>query len=390
MAKITAARQVMTAGPGFHGGGVSNLYLRVRESGSRSWVFRWRHLGKPTDLGLGSPPDRGLGDARELAGQMRAAIVKGQHPATVLEAERPVVEEVSKTFRVYADEVVEAKKLGFKNAKHKAQWASTLKAYAYPTIGDKRPGEVTIGDLKTILEPLWATKTETASRLRGRIEAVIDYAAVIEGDDRRNPARWRGNLDKLFQAPRKVRSVKHHPAAPYAEVPTIMKALRQRPTMSAYVLRFSILTAARSTEARDARWCEIDTDGAIWTVPKERMKANRPHVVPLSAEALQVLELAKALKRPDSDRVFPGPQGGLISDVAINKTLKSIRPGVTAHGFRSSFREWGAECTGFQAGVLEAALAHTDANKVQAAYQRSNLLGLRRQIMKDWAEYLLT
>lgn len=390
MAKITAARQVMAVGPGFHGGGASNLYLRVRETGSRSWVFRWRHQGKPTDLGLGSPPDRGLADAREVAGQMRAAIIKGLHPASVLAAENPPIETAPKTFRLYAAEVVEAKKLGFKNAKHKAQWASTLEAYAYPTIGNKRPAEVTVGDVKAILEPLWATKTETASRLRGRIEAVIDYAAVIEGDDRRNPARWRGNLDKLFQAPRKVSAVKHHPAAPYAEVPAIMRALRQRPTMSAYVLRFSILTAARSTEARDARWSEIDLATGTWTIPKERMKANRPHVVPLSVEALEILDTVKSHKWPESDRVFPGPLGGLLSDVAVNKTLKSIRPGVTVHGFRSSFREWGAECTQYQAGVLEAALAHTDANKVQAAYQRSNLVELRKVMMKDWADYLLT
>ena len=223
--------------------------------------------------------------------------------------------------------------------------------------------------------------------MRQRIEAVLDYAAVHEGSDRRNPARWKGNLDKVLQAPRKVTKPKHHAAAPYIEVPAIVAALAIKDSTSALCLRFSILTAARSGEARGARWSEVDLKEKVWTIPASRMKAGREHRVPLSTEAVAILTSMQPRKLEECDLVFPGGRGGLLSDVAVNKTLHAEAPSFTAHGFRSSFREWGAETTSFPSAVLELALAHVDTNKVQAAYQRSDLFERRKALMTDWGKY---
>lgn len=369
--------------PGWHADG-GNLFLRVRESGTRSWFFRYKVAGRVREIGLGTPSDRKLKEVREVAALMRSALASNQDPAEVLKV--PEKQE-TKTFQAYAEEVVAAKKLGFRNAKHIQQWGNTLKAYAYPSIGDKLPSEITLADIKAILEPLWATKTETASRLRMRLEAVLDYAAVHEGTDRRNPARWRGNLDKVFQAPRKVRRVQHHAAAPYDKVPGLMALLKAKDSTSALCLRFTILTASRSGEARGAKWSEIDEKAKAWVIPPHRMKAGREHRVPLSEEALAILTEMKRRKIEGSDLIFAGPNGGLLSDVAVNKTLHAGMPDVTVHGFRSSFRQWGAETTGFPSAVLELALAHTNPNRVEAAYQRSDLYERRKDLMATWATY---
>jgi integrase len=255
-------------------------------------------------------------------------------------------------------------------------------------IGAKLPAEVSLADVKAILLPIWATKTETAQRVRGRIEAVLDYAAVHDlCDGTRNPARWKGVLDKVLPAPRKVATREHHAAAPYADVPSIMAALAGKSHVSALCLRFLILTAARSGEARGARWDEIDLDAATWTIPASRMKAARPHRVPLSAPALEILKTMRSLRRPEGDLVFHGDRGGVLSDVAVNKTLHSIAPAVTVHGFRSSFRVWCEEQTSFPRSVTEAALAHVNADKVEAAYQRSDLFERRRELMQVWGNY---
>lgn len=385
MARIRtlSARQIDTLPTGWHSDG-GNLYLRVRDSGSRSWVFRYKVAGKVVEIGLGSPNDRELKQTRDLAGKMRTALADGENPANILKAKR---DPAAMTFKAYAEELIAAKKLGFKNAKHIQQWGNTLASYAYPTIGDKLPNAVSLADVKAILDPLWAIKTETATRLRQRIEAVLDYAAVLDGEDRRNPARWRGNLDKVFQAPRKVTKPQHHAAAQYGDVPRIMAKLRERDSASALCLRFSILTAARSGEARGARWSEIDDEGKAWILPASRMKAGREHKVPLCDEVAEILDAMKLRKLRDNDQVFPGALGGLLSDVAINKTLHAIAPGVTAHGFRSSFRQWGAETTGFPSAVLELALAHTNPNKVEAAYQRSDLMERRKELMLAWGKF---
>lgn len=386
MAQINRLSDLKVKGklaPGWHADG-GNLFLRVRETGSRSWFFRYKIAGKVKEIGLGTPQTRKLKDLRELASKMRNAVANGEDPAEVLKApEQPG----AKTFKAYAEELIAAKKAGWRNAKHIQQWGNTLKAYAYPVIGDRLAADITLADVKAILEPLWATRTETASRLRMRLEAVLDYAAVHEGSDRRNPARWRGNLDKLFAAPRKVSPVRHHDAAPYEKVPALMASLQAKDSTSALCLRFTILTAARSGEARGARWSEFDEKAKVWVIPAERMKAGREHKVPLSDDALAILTTMKPRRVEGSDIVFPGPTGGQLSDVAINKTLHAILPDVTVHGFRSSFRQWGAETTSYPSAALELALAHVNKDKVEAAYQRSDLYEKRKNLMATWAKF---
>lgn len=393
---ILSARSAQTLGPGFHADG-GNLYLRVRDSNglpgkgshSRAWVFRFkdRARGKVREIGLGPLHSRSLAEARAVAEAMRRAIAAGADPADVLRP-APAADAPVKTFIDCAAELIEAKRPGWRNPKHALQWANTLRDYAYPVMGHKPPAEVALTDVKAVLLPLWATKTETATRLRQRIEAVLDFAAV-HGlcDGSKNPARWKGVLDKVFPPPRKVTAREHHAAADYADVPRIMAELSGKSHVSALCLRFTILTAARSGEARGATWDEIDMQNNTWTIPARRMKAARQHRVPLSAPVLAILETMAVLRRPGVDLVFPGARDGLLSDVAINKMLHGSAPHVTVHGFRSAFRTWCEEQTSYPRSVTEAALAHTNADKVEAAYQRSDLFDRRRALMRDWAEF---
>lgn len=386
---LLGARQVDTLGAGFHSDG-GNLYLRVKDTGARSWVFRYKAGGKGktdgkvTEIGIGSKDDRTLAQARELAGKMRTAIADGKDPRELI-VRRDVK---AKAFRDYAKELIESKKSSWRNLKHVKQWEATLLKYAYPTIGDKLPANVSLADVEKILVGVWNKKTETASRLRQRIEAVLDSAAVKEGEHgRHNPARWKGNLDTILPKPSKVADRKHFASAPYSGVARIMSELRDKDFVSAYCLRFTILTAARSGEARGALWSEIDLNAKTWTIPASRMKANTSHCVPLCDEALQILTKMQEWRTDDAERVFNGTKGGLLSDVAVNKTLHSIAPDVTVHGFRSSFRVWGAETTAFPSAVLEAALAHVNPNKVEAAYQRSDLFKRRIKLMAAWGKH---
>jgi integrase len=384
--RLLTTRQVDTLGPGFHPDG-ANLYLRVRDTGSRAFVFRYKRGGRHgtvVELGLGPTQDRSLKQARALAGRMRTALADGGDPAMVLVRRDPA----AKTFKDYALELIETKKTNLKSKKHIQQWGNTLEEYAFPSIGNKLPREIALEDVKAILKPIWSTKTETASRVRQRIEAIIDYAAVHEGTDARNPATWKGNLALAgFPAPHKATEVAHHAAAKYQDVPAIMAALREKDSTSAYCLRWTILTAARSMEARAATWSEIDLAAKLWAIPAIRMKASREHKVPLCDEAQEILKSAKLRKVKGCDLVFPGARGGLLSDVAVNKTLHAIEPDVTVHGFRASFRMWGAENTVFPSAVLELALAHTNRNKIEATYQRSDLVDLRRKLMVAWESY---
>jgi integrase len=296
----------------------------------------------------------------------------------------------------------------FRNAKHSAQWTSTLEQYAYSVIGDKRIGAISLVDIEAILRPIWSTKTETASRLRSRIEAVIDYAYVAEGIDRRNPAAFRGNLEhRGFGKPRKIAPVAHHPAAPYVDIPVIMAELRDLSSTTANCLRFTILTWARSSEARGARWSEISKDLRLWSLPAGRMKAHRAHEVPLCQEAQDILTLMRDRRPKDSDLVFPGPYG-VLSDVGLNKVLhglptvarlddESIKSGAragrrsaqgaTVHGMRSAARSWAAAQTEFAPFVAELALAHVNRDKVEAAYQRDRVLEKRRALLDAWGEF---
>jgi integrase len=383
---LLSARKAETAAPGFHSDG-GNLYLRVRDSNSRAWVFRYKAAGKVREIGLGPLHTRSLAEARQVAEAMRKAVAAGTDPADVIRVQ-PEPEEQAKTFEQCALEMIDAKRAGWKNAKHAQQWANTLRDYAFPAIGRKLPADVTLADLKAVLLPIWASKTETAQRLRGRIEAVLDYAAV-HGlcDGTRNPARWKGTLDKVFPAPRKVTAREHHAAAEYADVPRIVATLAGKAHVSAMNLRFTILTGARSGEARGALWDEFDLGTATWTIPARRMKAARPHRVPLSAPAVTILKAMLPLRRPGVDLVFPGGRGGLLSDVAVNKTLHAIAPDVTVHGFRSAFRTWCEEQTSYPRSVTEAALAHVNSDKTEAAYQRSDLFDRRRDLMRAWADF---
>ena len=374
---------VKTLPKGFHSDG-GNLYLRVKDTGARSWVFRYKQAGKVTEIGLGAVTSRTLKQARELATKMRTAIQDGKNPALLA---KTTSDPKILSFKECALGYIEIKRSGWRNAKHAQQWENTLEQYAYPSIGEKNPADITFADIKAILLPLWATKTETATRLRSRLELVLDYAAVHEGIDRRNPARWKGNLDKVLPQPKKVSKVIHHPAAPYLEVPNIMSQLRTKDSLSAYNLRFTILTASRSGESRGALWSEIDIANKVWTIPASRMKAEREHKVPLCDEALEILVIMKIWNIKNSNIVFNGSRDTSISDVAVNKTLRAIMPNITVHGFRSSFRVWGAETTSTPSAVLELALAHVNSNEVEAAYQRSDLFERRRELMAVWGNY---
>lgn len=290
--------QINSLPPGTHSDG-GNLLLRVRESGSRSWVFRYKQNGRASELGLGSTNDRTLAEAREIANDMRRAISRGQSPKEVLQVVKP-----SKTFSEYAVECIEQKKAGWRNSKHASQWINTLKQYAFPFIGDKSVTDIGVDDIKAVLNPIWKGKTETASRVRQRIEVVLDYAFLHEGIDKSNPARWKGCLDHVFAAPKKVSPVVHFNAIPYIKLPEIMQVLRAKTSMSAYCVRWIILTASRSSEARRMTWEEVDMDTRTWPVPSNRMKSGREHRVPLDDECMEILATLDQFKSVNNGVVF--------------------------------------------------------------------------------------
>lgn len=394
--KRLTVREVDTKPEGFHGDG-ANLYLHVRKptdaqrqignlAGSRAWVFRYKVAGKDVNIGLGGTASRSLKQARELAGQMRSAIADGRDPKTVLRARR---DPTAKTFEAYALALIETKKGGWKDAgKTAAQWKASLSQHVFPIVGNKLPREITLADVKAILTPLWTSRTEMGSKVRSRIEAVLNCAAVDEDDlARANPARWKGVLQNIgFPTPHKVTPPIHHAAAEYKDVPAIMAALREKDSTSANCLRWAILTATRSGESRGAKWSELKEPESMWEIPASRMKASRKHHVALCDEALEILASMKKRKVVDCDFIFPGAKGNKLWDVSVNKTLHAIDDTITVHGFRSSFKTWGTE-TRQDRDILELCLAHLNPNKVEAAYQRSELIELRRNVMMAWANY---
>lgn len=386
MGKMTA-RGAQTLGDGLHADG-DNLYLLVRNEGrARSWVFRYKVGGKTYQIGLGSFADRPLAEARKLAFELRNALANGEDPKRRLDNILGRKEEAP-TFAEAAARLIAAKRPGWRNPKHAAQWETTLREYVFPRLGRKRPADITVADVVAVLSPIWQTKTETATRLRQRIEAVIDYCAVHGWRDSDNPARWKGVLDKVLPKPERLKKRQHFAAAGYEELPAIMGALRQHKGIAALCLRFIILTACRSGEARGARWEEVDLERRIWTIPAERMKASRPHRVPLSDEAVAVLKEAAALRFDDNPYVFPGPNTGKpMWDVGVSKALHAVRPDATVHGMRAAFKTWAEEKSRYPSKVIEAALAHVMGDKVEAAYMRSDLFELRRQLMNDWARH---
>ncbi|HEX2554733.1 MAG TPA: integrase arm-type DNA-binding domain-containing protein [Microvirga sp.] len=380
-----SARQVATLTmPGRHADG-GNLYLVVDSSGARRWVFLFRWQGRLREMGLGSARDVPLARARELAAEARALTASGQNP---LEKRASAPSAVVPTFGTVADDVVTALAPAWRNEKHRAQWRMTLTKYAAP-LRDMAIDQVDTAAVLEVLAPLWSEKPETASRLRGRLEKVLDAAKAKGLRSGENPARWRGHLALLL--PKRQRLTRgHHAALPIDGMPDFMAELRQRDAVAAWALEFCILTAARSGEVLGARWLEVDLERRLWTVPRERMKAGREHRVPLSAAALEVLSRAGALRSDDSPFVFPGMRFGRpLSVMAMEMVLRRMgRTDVTVHGFRSTFRDWASERTGYPHEACEMALAHTIANKAEAAYRRGDLLERRRELMEAWAAFL--
>jgi integrase len=389
--RLSARSAATIAVPGYHrdGGG---LYLQVTQAGARSWIFRYTHQGRAREMGLGPLRLVPLAEARALALACRRQLHEGVDP---IEARRVKQAEACRaagamTFSEAADAYVAAHASGWRNAKHAKQWRSTLSTYAEPVFGSLPVAGVEIAHVMSALEPIWTGKTETASRLRGRIEAVLDWAAARGLRTGENPARWRGHLDHLLPARGRVARVVHHPALPHAEIPAFFAQLWAAPGTAALGLAFALLTASRTGEVIGARWKEIDQRAAIWIVPGERMKAGREHRVALSGPALLVLERAAQLRQ--SEWVFPGAREGRgLSNMAFLKLLERLGRGdITAHGFRSTFRDWVAECTDHPSQVAEMALAHSVSNKVEAAYRRGDLLERRRQLMVDWAAHCMS
>lgn len=373
--------------PGLHAvGGVSGLYLQVTASGARTWILRATMGGKRRDMGLGGYPDVTLAEAREKAREARAKIEQGIDP--ILERERALSllkaeQAKSMTFEAACRALIDAKSDEWRNAKHRAQWSSSLETYAYPVIGKLQVGDVGQAHVLSVLQPIWKDKTETANRLRGRIEQVLDWAKVRGFREGENPARWRGHLDKLLPAPAKIARVVHHKALPIDAMPGFMAALRQRKGIAPRALEFLVLTAARSGEVRGATWQEIDMDAAVWTVPAERMKAGKEHRVPLSPQALALL--AGLPRVHGIELVFPAPRGGLLSDTALTALMRRMELDAVPHGMRSTFRDWAAERTNYPREVAEMALAHTIGNAVEAAYRRGDLFTKRAEMMAEWA-----
>lgn len=374
------ARKVETAGAGRHGDG-RGLFLYVKPSGARSWVLRYQVQGRRRDFGLGPYPDVSLSMARDRAAEARRLIVEGEDPITKKQQAKP------KTFREAAVELIESKRPGWKSAKHAAQWTATLESYVFPKIGAVQVAKIETADVISTLTPIWAAKPETANRIRQRIEAVIDYASALGIRSGDNPARWRGHLDHLLPKPNKVRAVVHHPALPHAQIAAFMTDLAKREGVAARALAFTILTAARSGETRGMTWGEVDLDAKVWTIPAGRMKAAKEHRVPLTDSALALLG-QRAEGAPDDAVIFGSEvkPGKPISDMSMTAVLRRMeRANITVHGFRSTFRDWAGETTGFPREVIEAALAHSIKDKAEAAYARSDLFDKRRKLMEAWS-----
>lgn len=380
--------------PGLHFvGGVAGLAMQINDSGARSWILRATVGARRRDIGLGGFPDVTLAGAREAARTARAKIKEGIDPVEESKAKRSALvaaQAAAITFGEAAAKFIEAHESGWKNAKHAAQWSSTLETYAFPTIGKIRVSDIETAHVITILEKIWTTKTETASRLRGRIESVLDWATVRGYRKGENPARWKGHLDMLLPARAKVQKVEHHAALDYREVGAFMAELAKIEGMGARALEFAILTVARSGEVRGATWAEIDEKAGIWTIPAGRMKAEKEHRIPLTSTALALL--AKLPRIAGTDLIFPNSNEtpSALSDMTLTAVLRRMGVAVTAHGFRSTFRDWAGETTAYPREVIEHALAHQLKDKAEAAYARGTLFDKLRRLMADWAKHCAT
>ncbi|WP_460727331.1 tyrosine-type recombinase/integrase [Lysobacter rhizosphaerae] len=372
--------------PGRYSDG-DGLYFYVSRAGNRSWVFRYRDrvTGKLRDRGLGPARDVTLEQARAAARLARGELRSGVDPidtrrAQRLETARQRLQAV--TFGQCTDRYIETHRAAWRNAKHAGQWRATLDTYAAALL--PRPvAEIDDADVLQALEPIWASKTETATRLRQRIEAVLDWAAARQYRRGDNPARWRGHLDHLLPTPSKLKPHQPRAALPYADTPDFFQMLQEEAGMAPIALQLQILTATRPGEVVGARWEEFDMDNLTWTIPGERMKAGKAHRIPLSPQVVKLLEAVPHA----AELVFPGRLDKGMTTAALLKVLKTLRPGLTVHGFRSTFRDWAADMTAYPREVAEQALAHSLQDKTEAAYRRTDLFAKRALLMRDWARY---
>ncbi|HJW78232.1 MAG: tyrosine-type recombinase/integrase [Microvirga sp.] len=382
--RLSARTAATLSKPGRHSDG-NGLYLVVDPSGAKRWLFLFRWDGKLKEMGLGGLSTTPLIHARERALEARRVLAGGRNPIDARRAAEAARQSAA-TFGAFADELVKDLSHGFRNEKHKGQWVTTLATHA-AALRDRPLDQISTNDVLGVLAPIWQTKHETAVRLRGRIERVLDAAKAKGLRTGENPARWRGHLDKLLSKRRKL-ARGHLAALPYPGVPEFVAKLRERQAVAALALEFCIITASRSGEVFDARWDEIDRKAKVWTVPPERMKGGREHRVPLSERALEILDQVETIRT--SDYVFPGKlRAAPLSSATMHQVLRRMKiEDATVHGFRSSFRDWAGECTSFPREIAEAALAHVVGDKTERAYRRGDALEKRRKLMEAWSGFL--
>lgn len=407
--ELKALQVKRLSAPGRHavGGTPAGLSLNITETGARSWIFRVTVGAKRRHIGLGSFPEVSLAEARELALDLKRKVKDGVDPIAERQAERAALvatQKQSTTFEEAFDRYYEEKVQGeLKNAKHIKQWRSSLATYAFPILGRKSVATIAVEDVCAVLRPIWTTKNETASRVRQRIESVLDWSKVMGLREDENPARWKGNLQQLLPSPSKVQQENRYPAVALDDMASWFSTLKTRQGMAANALAFLTLTAARSGEVRGAQWHEMNLERGIWTVPAERMKANREHRVPLSRAASDLLRTLPRMQ--DCPFVFPSPRNGEMSDMTISAVMRRMqnsevdagrvgfldprsRRAAVPHGLRSSFRDWAAERTNFPRDMAEIALAHHVGTEVERAYRRSDMLERRRAMMEEWAQFV--
>ena len=393
--------------PGRYGDG-GGLYLQVGQTGAKSWIFRYRAGEREREMGLGAYPAITLARAREKAVACRQLRQDGKDPIELRDAERRAAEAEDArqmTFKECAEGYIADNERAWKNAKHRSQWRNTLQTYVYPVFGHLPAREIDEPLILRALRPIWHSKTETASRVRGRIENVLDWAKVHKHRDGENPARWRGNLALVLPKQSDIQDVRHHPALPFEQMGDFLAVLRRRNAVAAFALEFLILTLGRTNEVLESRWPEIKGTGtsAIWVIPKERMKGDREHRVPLTSAALDVLERVRPLAS-EGDYIFPGfkrarPLSNMALEMLIRRMNGKTQPprwcdingeAIVPHGFRSSFKDWASERTRFANEISEMALAHAIDDKTEAAYRRGDLMLKRRKLMEAWASYCST
>ena len=387
--KLTMLAVAKAKKKGFYADG-GCLYLQVKDSGAKSWLMRFMVNGKTQAMGLGSIHSVTLAEAREKATECRKLLSNGINPVDArkaLQSKEQSQVARSMTFEQCGQAYIEAHKEGWSNPKHIYQWNQSLTTYAYPTLGKHPVQDIDIALVMKVLEPIWKKKTETATRLRGRIESILDWAIVREYRQGENPARWRGRLENLLPKPSKVQKVRHYPALPYKDIQDFMTVLKKESGLAAKALELAILTTTRTSETLKAKWTEFDLKQKIWTIPAERIKTRKTHRVPLSAPALAIL---KELNESNAgDYVFPGSKRNKpLSDMAMLMLLRRMKhDDITVHGFRSTFRDWAAEQTNHSREVAEMCLSLAIGDKVEAAYRRGDLFEKRQQLMDEWARY---